>query len=254
MTATHCRQSANFSSGSHSYSKYVILLPPPLAASFIISLIPVAAVTAFRYIHKLPSPEVFQCYRRWLVLNIVLCIGLVLSDCDRICFKCFKAKTVYFFKCSVSQWEWMYRKFEMGLTESSPTAATSRHTIFGRTRAYPSVRNCAVNLTRSTSAPAGILRATQSSDCDTTHSKRVPSPLAVKSPLSQVVNDETARVAVLADGSCAFFKRRHKSQSSKRGSAVQERAPHPLMPSPSDKGSVRCQLITQRVWWSSLTE
>jgi hypothetical protein len=45
-------------------------------------------------------------------------------------------------------------------------------------------------------------------------------------------------VAVLADGSCAFFRVRRKSQSSKQESAVQKRLSHLQMPSPSDEGSV----------------
>jgi hypothetical protein len=58
------------------------------------------------------------------------------------------------------------------------------------------------------------------------------------SPLSQVPNDETSRVAVLADGSCAFFKVRRKLQSGKQGSTAQKSLQHPPMPSSSDKGSV----------------
>jgi hypothetical protein len=102
----------------------------------------------------------------------------------------------------------------MGLTESSP-ASTSGYTIFGRTRIYRSVRNSAAQLTRSPSAPARLI----SPECGATNCN-------MKSPLSQVTNDETARVAVLADGSCAFFRARRK----------QESAVH--LPSPSDKGSV----------------
>jgi hypothetical protein len=46
-------------------------------------------------------------------------------------------------------------------------------------------------------------------------------------------------VAVLADGSCAFFRARRKSQPSKQESAAQKRLPpHLPMPSPSEKGSV----------------
>jgi hypothetical protein len=125
----------------------------------------------------------------------------------------------------------------MGLTESSPSSA-SGYTIFGITRIYRSVRNSAAELTRSPSAPARILSSAPSPECGSANSNGVSSSLAVKSPLSQVGNDETARVAVLADGSCAFFRVRRKSQPSKQDSAAQKRLSHLPMPSPSEKGSV----------------
>jgi hypothetical protein len=50
-------------------------------------------------------------------------------------------------------------------------------------------------------------------------------------------------VAVLADGSCAFFRVRRKSQPSKQESAAQKRLPHLPMPSPSEKGSVLTQFL-----------
>jgi hypothetical protein len=125
----------------------------------------------------------------------------------------------------------------MGLTESSPTTAPG-YTIFGRTRIYRSMRNSASELTRSPSAPARILSSAPSPECGATNSNSVSSSLTIKSPLSQVANDETARVAVLTDGSCAFFKVRRKPQSSKQESAAQKRLPHLPMPSPSEKGSV----------------
>jgi hypothetical protein len=131
----------------------------------------------------------------------------------------------------------------MGLTESSPISPPPGHTSFSRTRTYRSVRNSAAEFTRSPSAPAGILTTMQSSECDTTNSKNVSSTLAIKSPLSQVANDETARVAVLADGSCAFFKVRRKLQATKQGSAAQRKLHHPPVPSPSDKGSVLSYFI-----------
>lgn len=130
----------------------------------------------------------------------------------------------------------------MGLTESSPTSA-SGYTIFGRTRIYRSMRNSAAELTRSPSAPARILSSAPSPECGSANSNGVSSSLAVKSPSSQVANDETARVAVLADGSCAFFRVRRKSQPSKQESAAQKRLPHLPMPSPSEKGSVLTQFL-----------
>ncbi|XP_023712440.1 ras association domain-containing protein 1 isoform X3 [Cryptotermes secundus] len=122
----------------------------------------------------------------------------------------------------------------MGLTESSPSSA-SGYTIFGRTRIYRSMRNSAAELTRSPSAPARILSSAPSPECSSANSNGVSPSLAVKSPLSQVANDETARVAVLADGSCAFFRVRRKSQPSKQESTAQKRLSHLPMPSPSKK-------------------
>jgi hypothetical protein len=66
-------------------------------------------------------------------------------------------------------------------------------------------------------------------------------------------------VAVLADGSCAFFRVRRKSQSSKQESAVQKRLSHQPMPSPPNKGSVLTHFLetwpmsASCAWvWSSL--
>lgn len=131
----------------------------------------------------------------------------------------------------------------MGLTESSPTPA-SGYTIFGRTRIYRSMRNSAAELTRSPSAPARILSSAPSAKCGSANSNGVSSSLTVKSPISQAANDETARVAVLADGSCAFFRARRKSQPSKQESSAQKRLP---MPSPSEKGSVLAHFF-RRCW------
>lgn len=113
----------------------------------------------------------------------------------------------------------------MGSTESSPTATAPGHTFFGRTHAYRCIRNKAAVLTRSPSAPAGILTSPESPHGDTTRSQNV-----IKSPL-QVPNDETAKVTMLADGSFAFFRVHQKLKSAKQGSTAHR---------PSSEGSVLC--------------
>jgi hypothetical protein len=144
-------------------------------------------------------------------------IPSVPADCDIISFKYFKGNTGCIFSPPRTGWfseSECVRNLRMGSTESSPTVTSPGHTFFGRTHAYRCVRNKAAVLTRSPSAPAGIMTSLQSPHCDTTRTQNV-----VKSP-SQVPNDETAKVTMLADGSFAFFRVHQKLPSAKQGSTA----------------------------------